>query len=123
MKPPVFDYVAPDSEAAALEALAEHGYASKILAGGQSLIPLLNFRLAQPGILVDLNRLSELDYIRPTDDGGIAIGGLTPENCSPVVAAGADLIAVSSAVWTHPKGPAAAVAAFGAVFEAVTSRA
>lgn len=106
LKPPVFDYVAPDSEAAALEALAEHGYASKILAGGQSLIPLLNFRLAQPGILVDLNKLSELDYIRPTDDGGVAIGGLTRQRTverSGLVAERAPLLAAAVPFVAHPQ--------------------
>ena len=44
----------------------------------------------------------------------VAIGGITPDNCRPLVAAGADFIAASSAVWTHPQGPAAAVAAFNA---------
>ena len=44
----------------------------------------------------------------------VAIGGITPENCRALVTAGADFIAASAAVWTHPKGPAAAVAAFNA---------
>lgn len=48
----------------------------------------------------------------------VAIGGITPENCGPIVEAGADFIAVSSAVWSHPEGPAAAVKAFGAAIEA-----
>ena len=44
----------------------------------------------------------------------VAIGGITPDNCRPLVAAGADFIAAASAVWTHPDGPGAAVAAFNA---------
>jgi thiamine-phosphate pyrophosphorylase len=48
----------------------------------------------------------------------VAIGGITPENCGPVIEAGADFIAVSSAVWTHPQGPGAAVKAFLAAIEA-----
>ena len=106
MKPPVFDYVAPDSEEAALEALAEHGYSSKILAGGQSLIPLLNFRLAQPSILIDLNRISELDYIRPTDDGGLRIGALTRQSAlerDPLVAERAPLLAETVPYVAHPQ--------------------
>ena len=59
MKPPPFDYYNPDSIDAALVHLAEHGYDAKALAGGQSLIPMLNFRLAQPQVLVDLNNISE----------------------------------------------------------------
>ncbi len=47
----------------------------------------------------------------------VAVGGITPANCAPLVAAGADFLAVSSAVWTDPRGPAAAIAAFNDVFE------
>ncbi len=72
MKPPPFEYHAPDSVAHALELLATLEDA-KVLAGGQSLIPLLNFRLARPAHLVDVNRLPGLDGIYQRD-GGIAIG-------------------------------------------------
>src|SRR5215469_18941041 len=72
MKPPPFEYHAPDSVAHALELLATLEDA-KVLAGGQSLIPLLNFRLARPAHLVDVNRLPGLDGIYERD-GGIAIG-------------------------------------------------
>ena len=73
MKPPPFDYVAPHSIAAALGALGED---AKALAGGQSLVPLLNFRLARPAALVDLNGVDELAYIRRSD-GTLRIGALT----------------------------------------------
>ena len=76
MKPPPFDYVAPTSLDEAVAALARGGPEAKLLAGGQSLIPLLNFRLAQPALLVDLNRVAELAYITPRD-GGTAIGAMT----------------------------------------------
>src|SRR5438067_4217632 len=76
MKPAAFDYVAPKSIDEALAALAAGGADAKVLAGGQSLIPLLNFRLAKPSLLVDLNRVAELDYITPRD-GGVAIGAMT----------------------------------------------
>ena len=69
MKPARFEYVAPRSEDEALAALAEHGDRAKILAGGQSLIPLMNFRLAQPEVVVDVNRLADLAYVRPADTG------------------------------------------------------
>lgn len=72
MKPPPFDYVAPKTVDEALAVLAEHGDEAKVLAGGQSLVPLLNFRLARPSLVVDVNRLHELDYV----DGG-RIGALT----------------------------------------------
>ena len=76
MKPPKFGYLAPRSEDEALATLAQHGDGATVLAGGQSLIPLLNFRLAQPGLLVDINRVVELDYVREWD-GGLALGALT----------------------------------------------
>ena len=80
MKPASFDYYAPTSVAEALERLAELGYAGKILAGGQSLIPSMNFRLAQPSALVDLNNIKELDYIRSAQDGGLLIGAMTRDS-------------------------------------------
>jgi CO/xanthine dehydrogenase FAD-binding subunit len=76
VKPPPFDYVAPRSIEEAVAALAAGGPEAKVLAGGQSLIPLLNFRLAHPTLLVDLNRISELSYVAPRD-GGVAIGAMT----------------------------------------------
>lgn len=77
MKPPPFDYYAPTTVDEALGYLAEYGYDAKPLAGGQSLIPMMNFRLAQPTILVDLNNIAELSFIRPEDDGGLSIGAMT----------------------------------------------
>ena len=76
MKPPAFEYVNPQKCDEALAVLAQHGDRARVLAGGQSLIPLLNFRLARPEMLVDINRVSELAYVR-VSDGGIAIGALT----------------------------------------------
>jgi carbon-monoxide dehydrogenase medium subunit len=75
MKPAPFDYHAPTTVAEAV-ALLDSIEDSKALAGGQSLMPMLNMRLAQPSALVDLNGLSELDYIR-RDDGHLAVGALT----------------------------------------------
>lgn len=69
MKPPRFDYVAPRTAEEVLAFLAQHGDQAKILAGGQSLIPLLNFRLAHPELLIDINRVAELGYVRPSDGG------------------------------------------------------
>jgi CO/xanthine dehydrogenase FAD-binding subunit len=76
VKPPPFDYVAPRSLEEAVTALAAGGPEAKVLAGGQSLIPLLNFRLARPSLLVDLNRVAELRYVTPRG-GGVAIGAMT----------------------------------------------
>ena len=77
MKPVSFDYYAPSSVEQALDTLAELGYDGKVLAGGQSLIPAMNFRMARPSALVDLNNVSDLSYIKPTAEGGLAIGTMT----------------------------------------------
>jgi aerobic carbon-monoxide dehydrogenase medium subunit len=77
MKPAKFEYVAPRTAAETLAALAEYGDGAKVLAGGQSLVPLMNMRLARPEVIVDINEVAELDYVQPTDDGGIAIGALS----------------------------------------------
>jgi carbon-monoxide dehydrogenase medium subunit len=79
MKPPRFDYLAPRTLDEALAHLHHHGDQAKILAGGQSLIPMLNFRLAHPGVVVDVNRLTELAYVRQ-HDGGVAVGALTRQH-------------------------------------------
>ena len=77
MKPAPFKYYAPTTVEEALAHLTEYGYDAKALAGGQSLIPMLNFRLAQPAVLVDLNSISELFYIRPDGNGGLRLGAMT----------------------------------------------
>lgn len=81
MKPPRFEHFVPGSQDETLAVLAEHGDRAKLLAGGQSLIPLLNFRLARPEVLVDINQLSELAYVREWD-GGVAIGALTRQHAA-----------------------------------------
>ena len=76
MKPPVFEYTAVGSIDEAVAELRQHGDTAKLLAGGQSLLPLLNMRLAAPERLIDLNRVMELAYIR-VRDGGLAVGAMT----------------------------------------------
>ena len=87
LKPANFDYFAPTSVAEALELLRDHASDAKILAGGQSLVPALNFRLSRPAVIVDLNRIAELAYVREADTH-LAIGALTRqrsiENSEPV---------------------------------------
>jgi CO/xanthine dehydrogenase FAD-binding subunit len=73
VKPAPFEYSAPQSVDDALALLDED---VKVLAGGQSLVPLLNFRLARPERIVDINRVEELDYIREGDDGSLRIGAV-----------------------------------------------
>ena len=75
MKPAPFEYFQPHSLDEALALLDEHGSDAKPLAGGQSLIPAMNFRLATPAVLVDLNALSELAYIK--DGETLRLGGMT----------------------------------------------
>lgn len=77
MKPAPFEYYAPTTVEEALSHLAEHGYDAKVLAGGQSLIPMMNFRLVQPSVLVDLNNIPELAYINPDENGGLRLGAMT----------------------------------------------
>lgn len=77
MKPAPFAYFAPESLEDALTLIAAHADDAKLLAGGQSLIPAMNFRLAQPAALVDLNRVHELDYLFVEDDGSLRIGAMT----------------------------------------------
>jgi carbon-monoxide dehydrogenase medium subunit len=76
MKPPPFDYHAPATVEDAIALLERYGGEAKLLAGGQSLVPLLNFRLTRPAALVDLNRIPDLAYIRE-DGGTVRFGGMT----------------------------------------------
>jgi carbon-monoxide dehydrogenase medium subunit len=78
MIPGAFDYFAPHSVDEAVALLGEHGDEAKLLAGGQSLIPAMRFRLAAPAVLVDINRLPGLSYVRD-EQGVLAIGALTRE--------------------------------------------
>ena len=75
MKPPPFDYRCPESLDEALALLAEHGEEAKVLAGGQSLVPMLNLRALHPALLIDINRLPGLDHVR-IEDGELRIGAL-----------------------------------------------
>ena len=76
MIPTAFEYHAPTSVADAASLLAQHGAGAKLLAGGHSLIPLMKLRLAQPEVLIDLGKISDMSYIR--DDGGALIPGIRP---------------------------------------------
>lgn len=76
MIPVAFEYERVDSAAAALALLAEHGDEAKLLAGGHSLLPMMKLRLAYPSVLVDIGRISDLNYVRDAGDH-LAIGALT----------------------------------------------
>jgi CO/xanthine dehydrogenase FAD-binding subunit len=79
MKPPPFDYERPADTDAALASLAHHGGRAKVLAGGQSLLAMLNLRLVSPERLIDVSRLNELKYIRVAGNE-LRIGALTTHN-------------------------------------------
>src|SRR5260370_37979832 len=76
MKPAPFDYFAPTSVDEVRDLLAQYGDDAKILAGGQSLVPGMALRVAQPSVVIDINHVRELDYIR-ADAHGLAIGAIT----------------------------------------------
>ncbi len=105
MKPAPFDYLAPDSLPAALAALAERGYDAKLLAGGQSLIPVMNFRLAQPALLIDLNRVPGLAGIA-REGGELRIGAMTRQRRledDPLIARCAPLLREAVPFIAHPQ--------------------
>lgn len=104
MIPASFDYHAPSTVDDAVALLARLGDDAKLLAGGHSLIPAMRFRLAQPGALIDLNRIPGLDRVEERD-GHLAIGALTREvtlETSPVVRGRYPLLADTSAVVADP---------------------
>jgi carbon-monoxide dehydrogenase medium subunit len=105
MKPAPFAYVAPRSLPEALALVARHGEDGKVLAGGQSLLPVLNFRLAQPTVLVDLNGVAELDFLHE-EDGGLRMGALVRQRSlerDPRIAARAPLLAEAVVHIAHPQ--------------------
>jgi carbon-monoxide dehydrogenase medium subunit len=105
MIPAAFDYVRADSAEAALSALAEHGDEAKLLAGGQSLLPLMKLRLAVPSFVVDVSRASDLSFVK--DEGDVlAIGALTRHHdvaTSDLVRAGAPVLAHAASTVGDPQ--------------------
>ena len=105
MKPAAFDYDDPRTVDEALDLLAEHGDECKVLAGGQSLVPLMNFRLARPRRLIDINRIDSLAHISRSP-GRLVIGAMTRHTDverSAAVAEGWPLLS-EAIVWVgHPQ--------------------
>jgi carbon-monoxide dehydrogenase medium subunit len=136
MKPAPFQYFAPVDMDEALSLLAEYGQEAKLLAGGQSLIPTMNFRLSQPAVIIDLNRISELNYIRENKSGGLCIGAMTRQRQlerSDAVARKAPLVYETMPFIAHPQirnrgtvggslAHADPAAEFPAVFSALNAR-
>jgi CO/xanthine dehydrogenase FAD-binding subunit len=104
MKPPPFRYERPESVPAALERLAADGDRAKVLAGGQSLVALMNLRLAAPEVVVDIGRLDELRYVR-AGDASLDVGALTTQATvenDPSIAAACPLLAEAIGHIAHP---------------------
>src|SRR5436190_15498516 len=103
MKPPKFEYHAPRTVDEALALLGRYGGDAKVLAGGQSLMPLLNFRLARPAHLVDINRIGGLDRIYERDRG-VAVQALARQAAvedSELVASVCPLLSAATRLVAH----------------------
>lgn len=103
MKPPAFGYVAPSTVQDIVGLLALHGADARVLAGGQSLVPLMNLRIIRPAVLIDLNRCKELDYIEHRG-GHVALGPMTRQidaMKSPIVRQHCPLVS-QALEWTGP---------------------
>lgn len=106
MKPAPFQYVAPATLNEALLAMNQHGSDAKLLAGGQSLIPVMNFRLAYPSVIVDLNRVDGLSDIQPTEAGELRLGAMARHSQlehSWIVAEHAPLVSEAMPHIAHPQ--------------------
>ena len=105
MIPAAFEYLRPKTIPEAIGLLQQYGEDAKILSGGQSLIPMMKFRLARPAYLIDINRISGLSYIRE-EEGYLKIGGLTREadlETSPLIHAKYSILADTSRVIADPQ--------------------
>jgi CO/xanthine dehydrogenase FAD-binding subunit len=105
MKPAPFEYYAPDSIEPALNLMNQYAGEAKILAGGQSLVPAMNFRVVQPSALIDLNRVAELSYVRE-DDSVLRIGAMTRERqleFNPLISKWAPLLKEAAPHIAHPQ--------------------
>jgi CO/xanthine dehydrogenase FAD-binding subunit len=105
MKPASFEYFAPTTREEALDLLAQYGSDAKVLAGGQSLIPMMNFRLVSPAIIIDLNPVQSLFYVRQTESE-LAIGAMTRQHTlerHPLIGKYAPLITETMPFVAHPQ--------------------
>lgn len=104
MIPAAFDYVAPRTVSEAVDLLRQYGYDAKVIAGGQSLIPMMRFRMAQPRVLVDIGKIAELDYLKE-EDGYLRIGALVRHSTmefSPLIQERYPLLAATARVVADP---------------------
>ncbi|MDO8300603.1 xanthine dehydrogenase family protein subunit M [Lacisediminimonas sp.] len=100
MKPSQFNYVRPATLEQAIAALAAAAGEGKIIAGGQSLMPMMNFRLVSPALLIDINRIKELDFLEE-QAGGLRIGALTRHHTLETSSLVKRLFPVLSAAMAH----------------------
>jgi carbon-monoxide dehydrogenase medium subunit len=106
MKPAPFKYLAPHTLEETLQILQASGGEAKLLAGGQSLVPAMNFRLSQPALLVDLNRLPDLNYVIQDDRGDLRLGAMTRQRRlehDPLVAQVSPLVTETMPSVAHPQ--------------------
>ncbi|MEM7334861.1 MAG: xanthine dehydrogenase family protein subunit M [Chloroflexota bacterium] len=106
MKPAPFEYFAPPTLDEALSLMKQHGFDAKVLAGGQSLIPVMNFRLSQPTILIDINHIPDLNGISTTDVNGLSIKAMSRHahaEKSDLVAQHAPLMFETMPYIAHPQ--------------------
>jgi carbon-monoxide dehydrogenase medium subunit len=105
MKPAPFEYHVPGSLEPALDLMSQHASDAKILAGGQSLVPAMNFRIVQPSMLIDLNRVTELSYVRE-EESVLRIGAMTRERqleSNPLISRWAPLLTEAAPYIAHPQ--------------------
>jgi CO/xanthine dehydrogenase FAD-binding subunit len=103
MKPSAFEYFAPNTVKEAVGLLVQYEDEAKILAGGQSLVPIMNFRLGRPEVLIDINKIKGLDHIKEEGDE-LLVGALTRERdleLSPLVQQGCPLLAEAVSFIGH----------------------
>jgi aerobic carbon-monoxide dehydrogenase medium subunit len=106
MKPAPFEYHVPGTLDEALTLMHEHAGEAKLLAGGQSLVPAMNFRVVQPAMLIDLNRVAELNYVRQEGEAALRIGAMTRERqleFDPLIEKRLPLLKEASAFVAHPQ--------------------
>jgi len=105
MKPAPFEYAAPESLAEVVSLLAQSDGEAKVLSGGQSLMPLLNMRLARPELLIDLARIPDLDYVRE-DGGALAVGAMARQRAlelTPLVRDRHPIVHAATLLIAHPQ--------------------
>jgi len=105
MKPAAFKYIRAQSLEETLSLLADKGSEAKILAGGQSLVPMMNFRVAQPGTLIDIDRVKELDYLR-VEGSWLCVGARTRQRTleqAPLVKEQCPVLALAVKWIGHPQ--------------------